>query len=65
MGEKKVVDMMTTTEIEELPQCKDGGSVAFCRCWRSKKFPYCDGAHNKYNQEYSDNVGPLVIESSK
>lgn len=49
----KVVDGY---DIEEL-----GESTAFCRCWRSSKFPLCDGAHNKYNIEQKDNVGPLII----
>lgn len=49
----KVVDGF---DIEEL-----GESTAFCRCWRSSKFPLCDGAHNKYNIEQNDNVGPLLI----
>ncbi|KAM9495055.1 CDGSH iron-sulfur domain-containing protein 1 isoform 2-T2 [Clarias gariepinus] len=35
--------------------------AVYCRCWRSKKFPYCDGAHNKHNEETGDNVGPLII----
>lgn len=29
----------------------------FCRCWKSSKFPYCDGAHTKHNQTTGDNVG--------
>jgi len=33
----------------------------YCRCWKSKKFPYCDGAHAKHNKETGDNVGPLII----
>jgi CDGSH-type Zn-finger protein len=49
----KVVDGF---DIEEL-----GESTAFCRCWRSSKFPFCDGAHTKYNNEQKDNVGPLII----
>ncbi|XP_050425297.1 CDGSH iron-sulfur domain-containing protein 2 homolog [Adelges cooleyi] len=49
----KVVDGF---DIEEL-----GDSTAFCRCWRSSKFPYCDGAHAKYNIMHQDNVGPLLI----
>ncbi|TSK22800.1 CDGSH iron-sulfur domain-containing protein 1 [Bagarius yarrelli] len=43
-------------DIEEL-----GDKAVYCRCWRSKKFPYCDGAHTKHNQETGDNVGPLII----
>lgn len=38
--------------------------TVFCRCWRSKKFPYCDGSHNKYNKEANDNVGPLIVQKS-
>ncbi|MFQ5341703.1 MAG: CDGSH iron-sulfur domain-containing protein, partial [Anaerolineae bacterium] len=26
-----------------------GKNVAFCRCWQSDKFPYCDGTHRKVN----------------
>ncbi|KAE9552376.1 hypothetical protein FO519_004421 [Halicephalobus sp. NKZ332] len=49
----KVVD---TVDIEDI-----GEKKAFCRCWKSKKFPYCDGSHNAHNKESGDNVGPLVI----
>ncbi|XP_038060255.1 CDGSH iron-sulfur domain-containing protein 2 homolog [Patiria miniata] len=52
-GQEKVV---TEIDIEEL-----GDSEAFCRCWRSKKFPYCDGSHNNHNKETGDNVGPLCL----
>ncbi|XP_066524457.1 CDGSH iron-sulfur domain-containing protein 1 isoform X2 [Hoplias malabaricus] len=38
-----------------------GKKAVYCRCWRSKKFPYCDGAHAKHNEETGDNVGPLII----
>ncbi|XP_059378370.1 CDGSH iron-sulfur domain-containing protein 1-like isoform X2 [Carassius carassius] len=38
-----------------------GNKAVYCRCWRSKKFPYCDGAHTKHNEETADNVGPLII----
>ncbi|XP_076459579.1 CDGSH iron-sulfur domain-containing protein 2 homolog B-like [Babylonia areolata] len=49
----KVVNMV---DIEDL-----GDKISYCRCWRSKKFPLCDGAHNKHNEETNDNVGPLVL----
>ena len=29
---------------------KDKSKIALCRCWKSKKFPYCDGSHREYNQ---------------
>nr|XP_046224443.1 CDGSH iron-sulfur domain-containing protein 1-like [Oncorhynchus gorbuscha] len=43
-------------DIEDL-----GDKAVYCRCWRSKKFPYCDGAHTKHNEETGDNVGPLIM----
>lgn len=50
----KVVHCVKKSEITE-------EKTAYCRCWKSKKFPYCDGAHNAHNSETNDNVGPLVI----
>lgn len=52
--EPKVVD---TFDVEDL-----GNKSVFCRCWKSKKFPYCDGAHGAHNKECGDNVGPLIIQ---
>jgi CDGSH-type Zn-finger protein len=53
----KVVDNI---DVEDL-----GNKAVFCRCWRSKKFPYCDGSHAKHNEATGDNVGPLIIQDSK
>jgi CDGSH-type Zn-finger protein len=50
----KVVDTVKTEDL--------GKKAVFCRCWRSGKFPLCDGAHAKHNAETGDNVGPLIIE---
>ena len=50
---KNIVDRVTMEEI--------GDKKAFCRCWKSAKFPYCDGAHNKHNEEPEENVGPLIV----
>ena len=52
----KVVD---TVDIEDM-----GSKGVFCRCWKSNKFPYCDGSHTKHNAETGDNVGPLIIKKS-
>lgn len=38
-----------------------GKTVAFCRCWQSDKFPYCDGTHRKVNAETGDSVGPAIV----
>ncbi|BFZ02764.1 hypothetical protein BsWGS_05803 [Bradybaena similaris] len=51
--ESKVVTQMDIEDIAD--------NIAFCRCWRSKKFPLCDGSHNKHNSETRDNVGPLLL----
>lgn len=53
----KVVDNI---DVEDL-----GNKAVFCRCWRSKKFPYCDGSHTAHNESNGDNVGPLIIQDSK
>eukprot|EP00438_Fugacium_kawagutii_P013929 Skav214305 [mRNA] locus=scaffold4513:7866:17993:+ [translate_table: standard] len=40
-----------------LGEAKD---IKICRCWQSKKFPYCDGSHKVLN-EAGDIVGPFVV----
>lgn len=52
--EPKVVDSL---DLEDL-----GNKSVFCRCWKSKKFPYCDGSHAAHNKEHNDNVGPLILQ---
>uniref|UniRef100_A0A8D2QQX1 CDGSH iron sulfur domain 2 n=1 Tax=Zosterops lateralis melanops TaxID=1220523 RepID=A0A8D2QQX1_ZOSLA len=37
----------------------------YCRCWRSKTFPVCDGSHNKHNELTGDNVGPLILKKKE
>jgi len=45
----------------DLTEFDAGKKVAFCRCWQSKKFPRCDGAHKEFNKLTGDNLGPLII----
>ncbi|XP_029465635.1 CDGSH iron-sulfur domain-containing protein 1 [Rhinatrema bivittatum] len=47
-------------DIEDL-----GDKAVYCRCWRSQKFPFCDGSHTKHNDETGDNVGPLIIKKKE
>jgi len=47
-----------TFDIEDM-----SNKTVFCRCWRSSKFPYCDGSHVKHNEKCGDNVGPLIIQN--
>ncbi|CAH0702771.1 unnamed protein product [Spodoptera exigua] len=49
----KVVDFIDIEDITE--------KVSLCRCWRSKNWPYCDGAHGTHNKATGDNTGPVVI----
>uniref|UniRef100_A0A7S1S5T6 Iron-binding zinc finger CDGSH type domain-containing protein n=1 Tax=Alexandrium catenella TaxID=2925 RepID=A0A7S1S5T6_ALECA len=42
-----------------------GAKKVYCRCWMSKTFPLCDGAHAKHNEETGDNVGPLIVAAEK
>lgn len=48
--------VVNTVDVEDLAD-----ATAFCRCWKSSKFPYCDGTHNKHNKVTGDNVGPLLL----
>lgn len=60
----KVVDFLSVPDVEDLVT-KGKGKCLVCRCWKSKKFPLCDGSHVKHNKETGDNVGPLVIQEKK
>mmetsp|Transcript_29661 Transcript_29661/g.59545 ORF Transcript_29661/g.59545 Transcript_29661/m.59545 type:complete len:105 (+) Transcript_29661:172-486(+) len=56
---EKVVDKVSLDELKK--KTEDGKPVAYCRCWRSKNFPYCDGSHAAWNKESGDNTGPLLV----
>mmetsp|Transcript_19951 Transcript_19951/g.29993 ORF Transcript_19951/g.29993 Transcript_19951/m.29993 type:complete len:106 (-) Transcript_19951:252-569(-) len=57
----KVATMCPLKDIEDTVTASDKGVAVYCRCWRSKTFPLCDGAHVAHNKATGDNVGPLVI----
>mmetsp|Transcript_49419 Transcript_49419/g.127536 ORF Transcript_49419/g.127536 Transcript_49419/m.127536 type:complete len:140 (-) Transcript_49419:215-634(-) len=38
---------------------EENRTVKICRCWQSKRFPYCDDTH-KVLIEAGDNAGPYV-----
>lgn len=41
------------------------GEVAFCRCYRSTTFPWCDGvSHHKHCSQTGDNIGPIIIQKA-
>lgn len=39
----KVVDTLTIKEAVDSGCMKANGFVSLCRCWKSEKWPYCDG----------------------
>jgi len=49
--------LQVTTKLE----LKKGQNCVICRCWLSKKFPMCDGAHAPHNRATGDNVGPAIV----
>jgi len=64
-GSKGQVNQSVQKDQAKVVHCIDveelGESTAFCRCWRSKEFPYCDGSHVAHNKCTGDNVGPLCV----
>jgi len=54
--QKDTDKVVHTLDMEDI-----GSKKVFCRCWRSEKFPYCDGSHNSHNETTGDNVGPLIV----
>nr|CAB3231327.1 CDGSH iron-sulfur domain-containing protein 2 homolog A-like [Phallusia mammillata] len=53
-SKEKVYDII---DVEDLAE-----KTNFCRCWRSKRWPYCDGSHNLHNQLTGDNVASIIME---
>ena len=53
LEEKKVVDTLNVSDFE--------GAAYMCRCFKSEKWPKCDGSHAKHNEATGDNVGPLCV----
>jgi CDGSH-type Zn-finger protein len=40
---------------------ENGETVALCRCFGSKKFPFCDGTH----QTLDSTAGPVIVSAPK
>ncbi|XP_078033279.1 CDGSH iron sulfur domain 2 isoform X1 [Augochlora pura] len=57
---KNVAKVVDSVDIEDISE-----KAVFCRCWRSKNWPYCDGSHGPHNEQQNDNVGPLIVAKKK
>ncbi|CAG9764377.1 unnamed protein product [Ceutorhynchus assimilis] len=57
LSNPKVVDAIDVEDIAD--------QAAFCRCWKSKNWPYCDGTHATHNKQHGDNVGPVIVKKKK
>lgn len=40
-------------------ELEPGEHVSLCRCWKSSKFPFCDGTH----KTLEGNVGPARVKA--
>ncbi|KAI7688469.1 CDGSH iron-sulfur domain-containing protein 1, partial [Sarcoptes scabiei] len=61
LNEERLNDANLKVNIDSIEKNVSKKSISYCRCWRSKKFPKCDGSHQCYNRESGDNVGPLTM----
>ena len=51
-------------QIKEYLPNNERSKIRICRCWMSKKFPFCDDTH-KQLMEAGDNVGPMIMTYSR
>ena len=61
----KVATICPLKDIEDMCSKSSKKMSVYCRCWKSKNFPYCDGSHVEHNKETGDNIGPLVIKKEE
>ncbi|KAH7640232.1 hypothetical protein HUG17_7699 [Dermatophagoides farinae] len=47
--------------IDDIDRNTTEKKISYCRCWKSKTFPLCDGEHKCHNRENDDSVGPLNL----
>jgi len=55
-----LIDLSTEKVVNQI-SISSGEKCVLCRCWKSAKFPLCDGAHVKHNRATGDNVGPVIV----
>lgn len=55
-----LIDLSAEKVVNQI-SLSSGEKCVLCRCWKSSKFPLCDGSHVKHNKATGDNVGPVII----
>lgn len=45
--------------LRTIVELEAGEQVSLCRCWKSAKFPFCDGTH----RQVEGNVGPARVQA--
>lgn len=60
----KLIDLSSSKVVNNI-SLAPGEKCVVCRCWKSAKFPLCDGSHAKHNKETGDNLGPAIISVPK
>jgi len=51
--EERLGHLRTTVELEP------GEKISLCRCFKSKTFPFCDGAH----KQETNSCGPVIVQA--
>lgn len=44
--------------VRTVVELEPGERVALCRCFKSSKFPFCDGTHRQYA-----GTGPVIVQA--
>jgi CDGSH-type Zn-finger protein len=52
---------LTSSKVVSTISVAPGEKLYVCRCWKSSKFPLCDGSHMGHNKSCGDNLGPAMI----
>lgn len=56
---------LDSPKVVDSQKLQSGEKAVYCRCWKSQTFPLCDGSHVKHNEQFGDNVGPLIVNRKK
>lgn len=55
----KVTSEEQNGHLRTIVELEPGEQVSLCRCWKSSRFPFCDGTH----RQVEGNVGPARVKA--